>query len=51
MLGDSGVRVSESEIVDVYQRVLWSSLCSPVTKQYAITSSMKLATRMPQANR
>lgn len=43
-------QVTETQVVEAYKRILWSSLCSPVTKQYAITSSMKLATRMPQSN-
>ncbi|XP_018019345.1 AP-1 complex subunit gamma-1 isoform X2 [Hyalella azteca] len=45
-----GGGVSEGEVVAVYQRILWSSQCSAVTKQYAITSSMKLASRMPGTN-
>ena len=51
LLSEDGCHVSEGEVVEVYQRLLWSSQCSPVTKQFAITSAMKLATRMPQANR
>jgi len=35
--------------VSAYKRLLASSLVSATTKQYAITSVMKLATRMPQA--
>lgn len=42
---DSTVKVTESDIITVYQRLLWSPQNTVVTKQYALTSLTKLSTR------
>lgn len=39
------VRVTEDEILDVYQRLLWSPQNTVVTKQYTLLSLTKLSTR------
>ncbi|XP_026288015.1 AP-1 complex subunit gamma-1 isoform X2 [Frankliniella occidentalis] len=39
------VRVSEDELLDVYQRLLWSPQNTIVTKQYTLLSLTKLSTR------
>ncbi|KAJ1521985.1 hypothetical protein ONE63_002310 [Megalurothrips usitatus] len=39
------VKVTEEEILDVYQRLLWSPQNSVVTKQYTLLSLTKLSTR------
>uniref|UniRef100_A0A915I632 GAE domain-containing protein n=1 Tax=Romanomermis culicivorax TaxID=13658 RepID=A0A915I632_ROMCU len=41
----SSVDVSESEIVQAFERILISSLSTPTTKQYALTSAAKLSAR------
>nr|CAD7195194.1 unnamed protein product [Timema douglasi] len=42
---DSSVRVTEDDIIVVYQRLLWSTQNSVVTKQYTLLSLTKLSTR------
>ncbi|XP_037788678.1 LOW QUALITY PROTEIN: AP-1 complex subunit gamma-1-like [Penaeus monodon] len=44
--GQADVTVVESELIEVYQRILWSSQCSIPTKEYALTSLMKLSARL-----
>ncbi|XP_034248524.1 AP-1 complex subunit gamma-1 isoform X4 [Thrips palmi] len=39
------VRVTEDEILDVYQRLLWSPQNTVITKQYTLLSLTKLSTR------
>lgn len=41
--------VSEEEVIDVYQKILWAKHMSLITKQYAIMSVTKLSTRFPNA--
>lgn len=36
---------TEEEVIDVYQRLLWSPQNSVTTRQYALMSLMKLSTR------
>lgn len=48
---DNGtVRPTEQEVIDVYQRLLWSPQNSSVTKQYALMSLTKLSTRFTTTN-
>ncbi|XP_044731876.1 AP-1 complex subunit gamma-1 isoform X2 [Chrysoperla carnea] len=47
--GDT-VRPSELEVIDVYQKLLWSPQHSIVTKQYALMSLTKLSTRFTTVN-
>ncbi|KAG8265960.1 hypothetical protein J6590_082099 [Homalodisca vitripennis] len=42
---DSAVKVTEAEVIKVYQRLLWSPQNSVITKQYALLSLTKLSTR------
>ncbi|XP_054269852.1 AP-1 complex subunit gamma-1 isoform X1 [Macrosteles quadrilineatus] len=42
---DSPVKVTEMEVIQVYQRLLWSPQNSTITKQYALMSLVKLSTR------
>ncbi|XP_064120986.1 AP-1 complex subunit gamma-1-like isoform X6 [Macrobrachium nipponense] len=44
--GQSDVTVVESELIAVYQQILWSSQCNITTKEYALTSLMKLSARL-----
>lgn len=44
--GQADVTVVESELIEVYQKILWSSQCSITTKEYALTSLMKLSARL-----
>ncbi|XP_053638784.1 AP-1 complex subunit gamma-1 isoform X6 [Cherax quadricarinatus] len=44
--GHADVTVVESELIDIYQKILWSSQCSITTKEYALTSLMKLSARL-----
>ena len=46
--GGSGV-VSEDEVIDVYQKILFAHHTSIVTKQYGLMSLTKLSTRFPNA--
>lgn len=41
----AGVKVTENDIITVYQRLLYSLHNTPITKQYALTSLTKLSTR------
>lgn len=41
--------VTEEEVIEVYQRILWAKHMSVVTKQYALMSLTKLSTRFPRA--
>ncbi len=41
--------VSEDEVIEVYQKILWAKHMSLVTKQYALMSVTKLSTRFPRA--
>lgn len=47
--GDT-VRPSELEVIDVYQKLLWSPQHSIVTRQYALMSLTKLSTRFTTVN-
>lgn len=47
LMSTSGLKVSEGEVLAVYQRLLFSPQNTPVTKQYALTSLTKLSTRFP----
>lgn len=47
LLTTSGLKVSEAEVLAVYQRLLFSPQNTPITKQYALTSLTKLSTRFP----
>lgn len=42
---ESSVKVSEGDVIQVYQRLLWSPQNSVITKQYALMSVTKLSTR------
>ncbi|XP_052892289.1 AP-1 complex subunit gamma-1 isoform X2 [Anopheles moucheti] len=42
----SSERIEEHQLVDVYQRLLWSTSVSTTTKQYALVSLAKLSTRI-----
>ncbi|KAK3862477.1 hypothetical protein Pcinc_031662 [Petrolisthes cinctipes] len=46
--GQADVTVVESEVIEIYQKVLWSSQCTITTKEYALTSLMKLSARLAQ---
>ena len=46
--GQADVTVVESQIIEIYQKILWSSQCSITTKEYALTSLMKLSARINQ---
>ncbi len=39
--------VTEDEVIEVYQKIVWAKHMSLVTKQYAIMSVTKLSTRFP----
>ena len=43
--------VSEEEVIEVYQKILWAKHMSLVTKQYALMSVTKLSTRYHDSNR
>ncbi|XP_048507816.1 AP-1 complex subunit gamma-1 isoform X3 [Athalia rosae] len=47
---ETPVNLTEDEVIDVYQRLLWSPQNSVVTKQYTLLSLMKLSTRFQQGN-
>uniref|UniRef100_A0A182TXK0 AP-1 complex subunit gamma n=1 Tax=Anopheles melas TaxID=34690 RepID=A0A182TXK0_9DIPT len=42
----SSERIEEHQLVDIYQRLLWSTSVSTTTKQYALVSLVKLSTRI-----
>lgn len=44
-------RPSEDEIINIYQKLLWSPQNSATTKQYALMSLTKLSTRFSNTNR
>ncbi|GLV41918.1 Adaptor Protein complex 1 gamma subunit [Carabus blaptoides fortunei] len=49
-LGESVDRPSENDVIDVYQRLLWSPQNSSTTKQYTLMSLTKLSTRFHIVN-
>lgn len=49
MDGDQ-IRPSEEEVIDVYQKLLWSPQHSIITKEYALMSLTKLSTRFTAVN-
>ncbi|GLH15586.1 AP-2 complex subunit alpha [Gryllus bimaculatus] len=44
------IKVSEDDVITVYQRLLWSTQNTIVTKQYALLSLMKLSSRFQAGN-
>uniref|UniRef100_A0A069DWM0 AP-1 complex subunit gamma n=1 Tax=Panstrongylus megistus TaxID=65343 RepID=A0A069DWM0_9HEMI len=42
---ESGMQITETDVITVYQRLLTSAQNSAITKQYALTSLTKLSTR------
>ena len=42
--GDT-IQLTEDEVIELYQSLLWSSNITVVTKQYALMSITKLSTR------
>ncbi|XP_046838642.1 AP-1 complex subunit gamma-1 isoform X2 [Vespa crabro] len=47
---DAPINLTEDEIIDVYQRLLWSPQNTVVTKQYTLLSLTKLSTRFQKGN-
>ncbi|XP_076687062.1 adaptor protein complex 1, gamma subunit isoform X3 [Andrena cerasifolii] len=47
---DTPVNLTEDEVIDVYQRLLWSPQNTVVTKQYTLLSLTKLSTRFQKGN-
>lgn len=47
---DAPVNLTENEVIDVYQRLLWSPQNTVVTKQYTLLSLTKLSTRFQKGN-
>ncbi|XP_076655501.1 adaptor protein complex 1, gamma subunit isoform X4 [Halictus rubicundus] len=47
---DAPVSLTEDEVIDVYQRLLWSPQNTVVTKQYTLLSLTKLSTRFQKGN-
>ncbi|KAG7208529.1 hypothetical protein KM043_014748 [Ampulex compressa] len=47
---DSPINLTEDEVIDVYQRLLWSPQNTVVTKQYTLLSLTKLSTRFQKGN-
>ncbi|XP_039453571.1 AP-1 complex subunit gamma-1 isoform X5 [Culex pipiens pallens] len=45
----SSERIEESELVDLYQKLLWTTSVSTSSKQYALVSLAKLSTRIHSA--
>ena len=43
------ITVTEPEVIEVYQKILWAKNMSLITKQYALMSVTKLSTRFPNA--
>ena len=43
------ITVSEPEVIEIYQKILWAKHMSLITKQYALMSVTKLSTRFPNA--
>lgn len=44
------LQLTEDEVIDVYQRLLWSPQNTVVTKQYTLLSLTKLSTRFQKGN-
>lgn len=42
---ETSVKVTEDDVIEVYQRLLWSQQNTVVTKQYTLLSLTKLSTR------
>lgn len=49
-LGESAEKPSENDVIDVYQRLLWSPQNTSTTKQYTLMSLTKLSTRFHDVN-
>ncbi|XP_058797953.1 AP-1 complex subunit gamma-1 isoform X3 [Phymastichus coffea] len=47
---DAPVDLTEEDVIDVYQKLLWSPQNTIVTKQYTLLSLMKLSTRFQKGN-
>ncbi|XP_076296159.1 adaptor protein complex 1, gamma subunit isoform X5 [Lasioglossum baleicum] len=47
---ETPVSLTEDEVIDVYQRLLWSPQNTVVTKQYTLLSLTKLSTRFQKGN-
>ncbi|XP_014204576.1 AP-1 complex subunit gamma-1 isoform X2 [Copidosoma floridanum] len=47
---DAPVNLSEDDVIDVYQRLLWSPQNTVVTKQYTLLSLTKLSSRFQRGN-
>ncbi|XP_066584813.1 AP-1 complex subunit gamma-1 isoform X3 [Prorops nasuta] len=47
---DTPINLTEDEVIDVYQRLLWSPQNTVVTKQYTLLSLTKLSTRFQKGN-
>ncbi|XP_033338514.1 adaptor protein complex 1, gamma subunit isoform X1 [Megalopta genalis] len=47
---EAPVNLTEDEVIDVYQRLLWSPQNTVVTKQYTLLSLTKLSTRFQKGN-
>lgn len=47
---ENPIRVTEDDVISVYQRLLWSTQNTIVTKQYTLLSLMKLSTRFQAGN-
>ncbi|PNF30356.1 hypothetical protein B7P43_G13425 [Cryptotermes secundus] len=47
---DNPIRVSEDDVIAVYQRLLWSTQNTIITKQYTLLSLTKLSTRFQAGN-
>lgn len=44
------VKPTEDEVIEVYQRLLWSPQNTTITKQYTLLSLTKLSTRFNSSN-
>ncbi|PBC29470.1 AP-1 complex subunit gamma-1 [Apis cerana cerana] len=47
---DTPINLTEDEVIDVYQRLLWNPQNTVVTKQYTLLSLTKLSTRFQKGN-
>ncbi|KDR11247.1 AP-1 complex subunit gamma-1 isoform X2 [Zootermopsis nevadensis] len=47
---DNAIRITEDDVIAVYQRLLWSTQNTIITKQYALLSLTKLSTRFHAGN-
>lgn len=43
-------RPTENEVIEIYQKLLWSPQNNAITKQYTLLSLMKLSTRFSNSN-